>query len=38
LFDKAAMDAVRKWEYERTQINGMFIPVVMPVTVTFSIR
>ena len=38
LFDRAAMDAVRKWEYEPTKIDGAAVSLVMPVTVTFSIR
>ena len=37
-FDQAAMEATRKWEYEPTIVNGMPVPIVMPVTVTFSIR
>ena len=38
LFDKAAMDAVRKWEYEPTRIDGTAVSVVTTVTVTFSIK
>lgn len=38
LFDRAAMDAVRKWEYAPTEIDGTAVPVVTTVTVTFSIR
>ena len=38
LFDGAAMDAVRKWEYTPTEIDGAAVPVVMTVTVTFSLR
>jgi protein TonB len=37
-FDKSAVDAVRKWEYEPTLVNGMPVSVVMTATVTFSIR
>ena len=38
LFDKAAIEAARKWEYEPTEIDGIAVPVVMPVTMTFTNR
>jgi protein TonB len=38
LFDRAAMDAVRQWEYEPPQVDGTAVPVVMTVTVSFSIN
>jgi TonB family protein len=38
LFDEAAMDAVRKWEYEPPQSEGKAVSVVMTVTVTFNLR
>ena len=37
-FDEAAMDAVRQWEFEPTQIDGKAVSVVMTTTVTFNIR
>ena len=36
LLDQAALDAVRQWRYEPTQINDRLVPVVMTVTVTFQ--
>ncbi len=38
LLDQAAIDAVRQWRYSPTRLNGVAIPIVMSVTVTFSIR
>jgi TonB family protein len=38
VFDKSAVDAVKKWEYERTLVNGVPVAIVMPVTVTFTLR
>ena len=38
LLDQAAIDAVRQWRYSPTRLNGVAIPIVMTVTVTFSIR
>lgn len=38
LLDQAALDAVRQWEYEPTLLNGVPVPVIMTVTVTFSLR
>ena len=35
LLDQAALDAVRSWEYTPTTLNGVAVPVVMTVTVTF---
>ena len=36
LLDQAAVDAVRQWEYAPTLMNGVPIPIVMTVTVTFN--
>lgn len=36
LFDKEAVDAVRKSEWEPTRINGVAVPIVLTVTVPFS--
>ncbi len=37
LLDEAAVAAVEQWEYAPTVLNGVPVPVVMPVTVTFSL-
>jgi protein TonB len=38
LLDDAAMDAVRQWRFTPTRLNGDPVPVVMTVTVTFSLK
>jgi TonB family protein len=35
--DKAALDAVKKWKYAPTVINGAAVPVTMVVQVTFTL-
>ncbi len=37
LLDQAALDAVRQWEFNPTLLNGTPIPVVMTVTVNFTL-
>lgn len=37
LLDQAALDAVEQWEFEPTAINGVATPLVMTVTVQFSL-
>lgn len=37
LLDQAAVDAVRKWVYTPTLLNGIPVPVIMTVTVTFKL-
>jgi TonB family protein len=37
LLDQAAIDAVRQWKYATTTLNGMPVPVVLTVTVNFTI-
>ena len=37
LLDQAAIDAVRQWEYASTQLNGKPVPLVMTVTVQFTL-
>ena len=37
LLDQAALEAVRTWEYTPTLLNGVPVPVVMTVTVTFTL-
>jgi periplasmic protein TonB len=38
LLDAAALDAVRQWEFTPTLLNGSPVPVVMTVTVNFTLR
>ena len=35
MLDQAAINAVRKWRYEPTRLNGVPVPIVMTVTVQF---
>jgi periplasmic protein TonB len=37
LLDQAALDAVRQWEYSPTLLNGVPVPVIMTVTVQFTL-
>jgi protein TonB len=37
LLDQAAIDAVRQWEYTPTLLNGVAMPVIMTVTVQFTL-
>jgi TonB family protein len=37
LLDAAAVAAVRQWQYEPTLLNGVAVPVIMTVTVNFSL-
>jgi protein TonB len=38
MLDQAAIDAVRQWEFTPTRLNGVPVPVVMTVTVNFTLR
>lgn len=38
LLDQAATDAVRQWQFTPTLLNGVPTPVLMTVTVNFSLR
>ena len=38
LLNQAALDAVRQWVYTPTLLNGVPVPVVMTVTVAFTLR
>jgi protein TonB len=38
LLDQAALAAVRQWEYTPTMLNGVPVPVVMTVTVSFTLN
>ena len=37
LLDQSAIDAVRQWKYEPTLLNGVPVPIVMTVTVNFTL-
>tara|TARA_Y100000031_G_scaffold134167_1_gene156480 strand:+ start:93 stop:569 length:477 start_codon:yes stop_codon:yes gene_type:complete len=38
LLDASALDAVRQWEYTPTLLNGIPVPVIMTVTVNFTLQ
>jgi protein TonB len=38
LLDEAALDAVRQWQYTPTILEGMARPVIMTLTVNFSLQ
>ena len=38
MLDQAAIDAVKGWRYEPTLLNGVPVPVIMTVTVTFNLH
>jgi len=38
MLDQAALEAVRKWKYSPTLLNGQPVEVVMTVTVTFTLN
>ena len=38
LLDQAAVDAVKQWEFTPTSVNGVAVPVIMTVTVNFSLQ
>ena len=38
LLDEAALAAVRQWEFTATTLNGVPVPVIMTVTVNFTLR
>jgi protein TonB len=38
LLDAAALDAVKEWEFTPTLLNGKAVPVIMTVTVNFSLQ
>ena len=38
LLDDAAKDAVARWRYSPTTLNGQKVPVIMTVRVTFTLR
>lgn len=38
MLDQAATDAVKRWRYTPTRLNGVAVPILLTVTVTFSLR
>ena len=38
LLDQAALDAVREWQFTPTLLNGSPVPVIMTVTVNFTLK
>ena len=36
--DQAALDAVKQWKYTPTTLNGAPVPVIMTVTVNFTLQ
>lgn len=38
MLDHAALDAVRQWEFTPTLLNGVPVPVIMTVTVNFTLK
>jgi protein TonB len=38
LLDQAAVDAVRQWKYTPTFLNGVAVPIVMTVTINFTLQ
>jgi protein TonB len=38
LLDQAAIDAVRQWQFTPTLLNGVPVPVIMTVTVNFTLK
>ena len=38
LLEQAALDAVRQWKYTPTLLNGVPVPVIMTVTVNFTLK
>ena len=38
LLDEAAITAVKQWQYTPTLLNGVPVPVIMTVTVNFTLQ
>jgi periplasmic protein TonB len=38
LLEEAALDAVRQWKFSPTRLNGVPVPIIMTVTVNFTLR
>jgi TonB family protein len=37
MLDQAALDAVMQWEFTPTRLNGQLVPVLMTITVQFTL-
>jgi outer membrane biosynthesis protein TonB len=37
MLDAAAVDAVSQWQFTPTEFNGTLVPVIMTVTVNFTL-
>ena len=37
MLDQAAVEAVHQWQFEPTLLNGVAVPVIMTVTVNFTL-
>lgn len=38
MLDEAALEAVRQWEFTPTLLNGVPVPVIMTMTVNFTLQ
>jgi TonB family protein len=38
MLDKAALDAAQQWEFQPTLLNGVPVPVIMTITVNFTLQ
>jgi periplasmic protein TonB len=38
LLDEAALDAVRQWRFTPTLVNGQAVPIIMTMTVNFTLQ
>jgi protein TonB len=38
LLDQAALEAVKQWVFTPTMLNGQAVPVIMTVTVNFTLQ
>jgi protein TonB len=38
LLERAAVEAVKQWRYTPTRLNGVPVPIIMTVTVNFTIQ
>jgi protein TonB len=38
MLDQAALEAVNQWQFQPTLLNGMPVPVIMTVTVNFTMQ
>ncbi len=38
MLDQAALDAVNQWQFQPTMLNNVYVPVIMTVTVNFTLK